>query len=292
MKKSYKGLFVGLSTIDLIYLVNNMLSCNTKIVSSKQLISSGGPAANAPIAFSHLGGRSKLITSFGSHPLAKIISDEVKNYNINLINLANKNSTLPTVSSIFVIASTGERTVVSANSAHINLKYPTVQGDYFNGTDIVLIDGHYMELCVKSAKIAKSKNIPVVFDGGSWKNGTEDLLPFVDYAICSNNFLPPMCKNAEQTLKFLQKNKINCAAVTNGYKPICFFNDDKYGEIEIKNIKAKDTLGAGDIFHGAFCFYLLKNNFDFISSLKKAAEIATLSCKYYGTREYMNHFVL
>jgi sugar/nucleoside kinase (ribokinase family) len=47
-----------------------------------------------------------------------------------------------------------------------------------------------------------------------------------------------------------------------------------------------DTLGAGDIFHGAFCHYLLECN-DFLLSLERAGEVASLSCTSLGTRAWI-----
>jgi sugar/nucleoside kinase (ribokinase family) len=47
-------------------------------------------------------------------------------------------------------------------------------------------------------------------------------------------------------------------------------------------IKAVDTLGAGDIFHGAFCHYILQQ--DFPTALSNAAKVAARSCESFGTR--------
>jgi sugar/nucleoside kinase (ribokinase family) len=61
------------------------------------------------------------------------------------------------------------------------------------------------------------------------------------------------------------------------------------GRISIDKVEAIDTLGAGDIFHGAFCFYYLKEN-NFAEALKKASAVATESCKYHGTRDWIQAF--
>jgi sugar/nucleoside kinase (ribokinase family) len=49
-----------------------------------------------------------------------------------------------------------------------------------------------------------------------------------------------------------------------------------------------DTMGAGDIFHGAFCFFSSEGK-GFVESLGEAANIAAESCRYKGTREWMKH---
>ncbi|MCV3216935.1 PfkB family carbohydrate kinase, partial [Plectonema radiosum NIES-515] len=51
-------------------------------------------------------------------------------------------------------------------------------------------------------------------------------------------------------------------------------------------IEPKDTLGAGDIFHGAFCNYILRESFP--DALAQAANIAAYSCQFFGTRRWMN----
>jgi hypothetical protein len=69
--------------------------------------------------------------------------------------------------------------------------------------DLVMIDGHQMLVGFAIAQIAKDNNIPIVIDGGSWKPGFEEILPFVDYAICSANFYPPGCTTCEEVIAYL-----------------------------------------------------------------------------------------
>ncbi len=57
-------------------------------------------------------------------------------------------------------------------------------------------------------------------------------------------------------------------------------------ELKVPEIEVVDTLGSGDIFHGAFCHFILQDN-DFIKSLEKATQIAGLSCTFYGTRKWI-----
>ena len=58
-----KGLFVGLTTLDFIYLSDRPLTENQKLVAQDYLTVAGGPATNAGVAFNYLGDHSKLILS-------------------------------------------------------------------------------------------------------------------------------------------------------------------------------------------------------------------------------------
>ena len=65
------GIFVGLSTIDLIYTVDEFPSANAKAVARSQAILAGGPATNAAITFSHLGGEATLVSPLAGMPLPR-----------------------------------------------------------------------------------------------------------------------------------------------------------------------------------------------------------------------------
>jgi sugar/nucleoside kinase (ribokinase family) len=149
----------------------------------------------------------------------------------------------------------------------------------------VLIDGHQMTVSEQIAKLAREQEITVVMDGGSWKPGLEKVLPYVDYAICSANFYPPDCQKSADVFAYLNEIDIPFVARTQGDQPIQYCTPNRQGEIEIPPIKAVDTLGAGDVFHGAFCHFILESSF--VNALTASAEIAACSCQSFGTRQWM-----
>jgi sugar/nucleoside kinase (ribokinase family) len=194
----------------------------------------------------------------------------------------------PPVSSIIVTETTGDRAVISLNATRIQIspeQLPTPID--LNVVDLVMIDGHQMMVGFAIAQIAKDKNISIVIDGGSWKPGFEKILPFVDYAICSANFYPPGCTTCEEVIAYLAAIGIPHIAITQGEKPIQYLSDGVLGELPVPQINAVDTMGAGDIFHGAFCHYILEQNFT--NALTAATKIASRSCEFFGTRRWMEN---
>ena len=284
------GLFVGLVTLDLIYLTENFPHRNQKIVAKDYVVTAGGPATNAGITFSYLGNHSKLAGVVGNNANASLIKADLETYQVNLLDLNPSGLDSPPVSSIIVTASTGERAVISINAKKTKARAEILPNNLLEKVNLVLIDGHQMAVSEAIASQAKVKQIPVVIDGGSWKSGWEDIFPYVDYAICSANFYPPGCQTTEDVVAYLINIGIPNIAITQGEKPILYFHEGNRGEIPVPSIKAVDTLGAGDIFHGAFCHYLLTQDFDFTSALTAASKIASLSCRYFGTRQWMKEF--
>lgn len=283
-QKSILGLFIGLITIDFIYQAKSVPRSNQKIVATDYTVAAGGPATNAAIAFSYWN-RAKLTGVVGSHPLRNLIAADLKTYQVIIEDLNPTQLEPPPVSSIIVTETTGERAVVSINAVKTQVTRDRIPEDILQGVDIVLIDGHQMAVGSAIAQQAKANHIPVVIDGGSWKPGFETVLPFVDYAVCSANFHPPGCKNTTEVFAYLTDIGIPHIAITQEENPIQYQVNGKYNSIAVPEVKAVDTLGAGDIFHGAFCHYILQASFP--DALAAAARIAASSCEFFGTRRWM-----
>ena len=280
------GLFLGLATLDLVYLAGKPPGENQKVVASDCTIAAGGPAANAAVTFSYLGNAAVWAGVLGTHAIAQLIRADLGEYNVRIIDLEPGRSHSPPVSSIIVTEATGDRAVVSINATKSQVDRQAINQDILTSINIVLLDGHQIAASQEIAQLAHSKNIPILLDGGSWKPGLEEILPFIEWAVCSDNFHPPNCYNSEQVFAYLSAAGISHSAITRGEKSILYLSNGTYSSIEVPQIQATDTLGAGDIFHGAFCHYILQNNFT--DTLTAAAKIASHSCKKFGTRGWMD----
>lgn len=281
-----QGLFIGMATLDTVYFSTSVPSSNQKISASDFTMAAGGPAANAAATFSYLGNRALLLAVIGKHPIAQLLRSDLAERGVEIRDLDPQQSQPPPLSSIIVTQSTGDRAVISMNAAKIQVSEDKVSPEVLAGVDLVLIDGHQMAASIAIAKFATSKGIPVVIDGGSWKPGYDRVLPFVDYAICSANFYPPNCPTFEDVLTYLADVGIANIGITKGGKPIQVLSQGRRTQIEVPKIDPVDTLGAGDIFHGAFCHYILRQNF--LDALTSASQVAARSCQFFGTRQWMS----
>ncbi|MBC7969726.1 MAG: sugar kinase [Verrucomicrobia bacterium] len=283
--QAHRGLFVGLVTLDLIYLVDRPPTDNEKIVASDYTVAAGGPATNAAVAFSYLGNQAIVLGMLGAHPMIQLILADLQQCGVTLADLAPDRPDSPPVSSIMVTKQTGERAVVSLNAAKTQAIADSIPAHSLQDVAVVLIDGHQMAVGRAIAVQARSQNILIVVDGGSWKPGFETVLPFADYVICSANFQPPNCQSADDVAAYLLQLGIPHVAITQGQQPILYWTAAQAGHIDVPVVNAIDTLGAGDIFHGAFCHAILQE--DFREALAIAARVAAQSCQHFGTRRWM-----
>jgi len=278
-----RGVFVGLSTIDVIYDVDHFPAPNSKVAANDQRLFIGGPATNAAITFSLLGGRSSLVTVVGRHAIAFLIRKELREHSVRLVDLNPDFQGVPVISCVS-IDKVGNRNVVSANANRVAAPPTDVDLKVLRAR-VVLVDGHYMESCQAWARTAKSQGVPVVLDAGSWKDGTEKLLKCIDTVICSSDFLPPGCTKQSDVFDYLKTHGVDNIAMTRGMDPVLFSSGSSAGSLRVPRVKAIDTMGAGDVFHGAFCYYASIGR-EFDSALSEAVRIASESCRYRGPRAW------
>ncbi|MDX3777986.1 PfkB family carbohydrate kinase [Streptomyces europaeiscabiei] len=294
-RKRPQGLFVGLCTLDVIQLVDHVPGANEKLTAREQVVAAGGPAANAAVAFAHLGGAATLLTAIGCHPLGIAVAADLDRLGVTVVDLAADSVEPPAVSSVLVTASSGDRAVASTNATAHRLAPPDGLDALMAASDVVEFDGHHLELATVAARAARAAGSRTVLDGGSWKAGTERLLPWIDVAVCSDDFRPPGAGTRPaaptDTLRFLRDNGVGWSAVSRGGHPIVWAGPDSGGAVDVPAVRVADTLGAGDVLHGALAHGLAVRDDvtspGFADALREAAAVASRACASFGTRAWM-----
>ena len=189
-------------------------------------------------------------------------------------------ASVPDLATLMISESTGDRSVVLSRSAQ-RPKVGRAAAEVLDGADAVLVDGHNMSAAIGLAKEAVKRGLPVLLDGGSWKDGTEDLLKCVTSAVVSADFAVPHERDA---LTSLRQFGVPWVASTHGSHPVRYLEDDRQGKIEVQHREVADTVGAGDAFHGALAVLLGSGSLTFAQMLAIATKVATASCRYAGSR--------
>lgn len=191
----------GLATLDVTQVVDALPGPDEKIVARDQSVTAGGPALNAVISAAHLGCAATLVTRVGSGGAASAVHAELAREGVDVVDLADAGWALA-VSTVLVTRATGARAVVSTNAAALDSALdaalgahaphaPALPSGLLDGVSAVLVDGHHLDLAVAVARSAQAAGVPVLLDGGSWKPGTAALLEHVDVAVLSADFRVP-----------------------------------------------------------------------------------------------------
>ena len=261
----------GLTTMDLIQYVDKLPGPNEKTQANSARLEFGGPAANAAFTAHSLGAETRLVTALGNGPLSLITAGQLRERGMTVIDAATGSWDVP-MSSV-AVTSQG-RAVISVN-AGIPPALRLTTG--MAGLDALLVDGHHLGLCLAMAREARALGVPVLLDGGSWKPGLDRLMPLLDAAVVSADFTGPLPDVP--------------VAVTRGQESITYRWRRGSGEIEVEPVPDPDTLGAGDVFHGAWLVHVARHGLDdFPAGLAFAAKIASESCRWPGAHEWARHF--
>ncbi|MCL2489339.1 MAG: PfkB family carbohydrate kinase [Propionibacteriaceae bacterium] len=274
----------GLLTVDHRLTVDAVPKPNQKVVALGSDFDFGGPAANGAATARVLGMPTRFITAVGSGLLASFALDGLRGLGVEVVDLLADEPGEPSVSTVMVTRSTGDRTVVSHNALSVRDNL-TLTGHELDDATVLLVDGHHMATAIRLCQMARRRGVTVLFDGGSWKDGTDELLKYVDVAAVSADFVPP---GAGDALDYVAASGCRQAVQTRGAASIRVLDNGHSSEVAVPPVEVVDTLGAGDVFHGALAYFMARDgdqgdpNETFSEHVRQAAEVASLSCRYEG----------
>lgn len=284
---------LGLLTVDHRLVVDQVPGPNQKINALQSDVEFGGPAANAAATAAALGSTARLITAVGTGPLTDFAMSQLASLGVQTVDLLADRPGNPSVSTVLVTAGTGDRAVVSHNAQSVPEDL-SLTGHELDDIDVLLIDGHHVNTAIRLAEQARQQGIMVLFDGGSWKPRTDELLQHVDIAVVSDDFLVP---GESDVLAYLSGQGCAVAAQSAGPGAIQVLTDHERRAVPVTpEPSPADTLGAGDVLHGALAHYLAQalaaatlndhgqgGLIDRIDDLiAEAAMVATESCRHPG----------
>jgi sugar/nucleoside kinase (ribokinase family) len=290
----------GVAVLDVQQTVDRLPGPDEKLVANDLLVASGGPAANAAVTAAALGVGARLVTRLGDSPLGALISADLAAHGVDVVDRAGPLDR-PAVSTVLVTRGTGQRAVISVDAPqHRGTK---ADGDLgaadwapalVDGMDAVLVDGHHLDLALPLAAAARAAGLPVVLDGGSWKPGLERLLVLVDIALISADLRVPADlagspgHPGDDVLAAVRALGPPVVARSRGPLPIQVLTDAGRAEVPVPHVVVVDTLGAGDVLHGALSAWLAERGTDDLrGGLAWAARIAADSCTAPGARGWL-----
>lgn len=279
------GLFIGRATVDIVSLVATFPAADDKVSAQDRLTLAGGPALNAAVTFAALGGDATLLASVGDDLLGEIVRRECRQFGVRLLEVERSAPVVTPVSVILSSMDTGMRCVVNSpvsDAPTLSLKQPPLP----SVADVVLLDQFEADVVALLADRLRSFQAPIVLDGGSWKAHTEWFLGLATLPIVSSRFLAPSVTDVSQMPNYLARRGVNRWAITQGASGLLWGEGGHTSTLPAVPVEVVDTLGAGDIFHGAFCHSYAKK-LDFEGSLRFAAKIAAESCRFSGTRQWI-----
>lgn len=275
-----KILCVGSASYDITIPVSDFPIENTKTRVDEKYECGGGPAATAAYLLAKWNMDVSFIGTIGNDEYGRKLINEFEQANVNLKNLFIENEET-TSSFITINTSTGTRTILTYRP-----KYKEIENVNLNFTpDVILTDGQEYKLMLNL--IEKYPNAITIIDAGRYTKQIEDLSKKVDYVVCSKDFAEKATNIDSSSLKKMYKKLKEIfntnIIVTLESKGCLYEHDDNIKLMPAIKVKAIDSTGAGDIFHGAFT-YGIANGLKLENILKLSNIAAGLSVTKIGSR--------
>lgn len=283
-----KFVCVGHATYDITLPVENYPIENKKQRISQKIECGGGPACNASYLLGKWNSDVSFVGVVGNDYYGQQIIKELNSIGVNT-EYVEKNSSTDTDSSYIVSnLSNGTRTILTTKKKEIaSLDNPVDITD----ASYVLVDGeHY--ITAKEVLLRNPKAISVL-DAGRFTKEVVSLGQIVNYVVCSKEFAENFSKiNVDynntnsiieiyKVLKSFYKDQTVIITLEDKGSFTCI--DNKYRLIPSIKVKTVDSTGAGDIFHGAF-IYFLSQNYSLEKVIKLASITSALSVTKIGSR--------
>ncbi|SKC46092.1 PfkB family carbohydrate kinase [Krasilnikoviella flava] len=286
--------FVGLTTLDVVHRAAGRPGANEKVTATRQDVAAGGPAANAAVTAAALGVRAVLVSALGAGPVAQAARADLDACEVQVHDVAGPDEGFPLpVSSVLVDDATGERSVVSADAALAVAPAPS-PGELgaLPRPDVVLLDGHHPAIArAVLAYVDGLRPRPrVLLDGGRWRPVFAELLPAADVAALSADFTVPadIAPGATDAAHGALLLGARAAVVTHGADPVEWTDGRDHGSVAVPRVTTRDTLGAGDAFHGALAAALARGA-GVPDACAAAVRVASTRVRFVGPRSWLAH---
>jgi sulfofructose kinase len=277
---------VGLNATDTLIVIPHFPAYGGKVPFHQEILSPGGQVASAMVTCAKLGLRSKYIGTIGDDERGRVQMESLRGSGIDLEHVQLRRGCPNQSAYILIDQSTGERTVFWNRPDCLAISAQEIEDEQIACARMLHIDGHDTAAVGRAARIAKAHGIPVSVDVDTIYAGFDRVLPYVDYLIASSEFPGRWTKIEDpfRALEAIQKEYgMKVAAMTLGAHGSLALVDGEFIHSPAYVVNCLDTTGAGDVFHGAFCYAVLQD-MPIGDALDFSNAMAALNCTAIGAR--------
>lgn len=281
-----KILSVGHSVLDLIFHVDKLPQHDGKFLVDDFISVGGGPAANAAVTIAKLGAKSYFAGRVGNDHYGQTVIDELQDYGVHCDYVTKIDQAATSLSAV-IVDNDGNRQIMNYKSSKLDDYIEHLKSINWQQFDAILVDVRWLQGAKYALKQAKKYNIPTILDADVSERNAKDLVQLASYSIFSEPGLYQLMNmyDPKEALSKAKEEFTGELSVTLGAKGFLYFEHGKMKKYDAINVKALDTTGAGDVFHGAFAYHIAKYKKNMKEALIFSAHVAALKCTRLGGRK-------
>lgn len=251
-----------------------------RIAASRVLNTCGGIASVSASAFQKLGGATGLISCVGDpSETTSFIEGELGQRRLDYLEIIRVPGT-ESPFSVIQIEGDGKRCITYFGGCVDRLALDMLPKERLTETRMIHIGGLKHAFCAELVRWCRRNTDALIsVDGGNLSRETADaVLPFTDVFIPDDKTVARTLGLApEEACRYYADRGASISCVTLGEAGSVAFRDGRIYRQPAFPVRAVDTTGAGDNFHGAFLYCLLKG-WDMPKTLAFCSAYSALTC--------------
>ncbi|UVD60539.1 sugar kinase (plasmid) [Rhizobium sp. Pop5] len=281
-------LCVGAAVLDTLFRVRSLPIGQGKILPYDMLQVAEGMASSAAFAVARLGGHASLWGAVGDDATGERIIADLGASGIDTSGMVVAQGARSAVSTI-LIDDQGERLIVPFYDSRLHDRVMPVTTRDVSSFNAVLVDVRWPKLALATLSAAREAGKPAILDGDVAGDGVIEMLaPAASHIVFSQPAAERLAGTSdlpEIVGRLKRKYEHAFISVTSGENGSFWFDDptSKIRHLSAPEVKAVDTLAAGDIFHGAFALAIAEG-MPIEETMRLSSMAAALKCQVFGGR--------
>ena len=272
-----------MAVLDRIFSVPALPTGPTKLYATDMLEVGGGPASTAAAAIVKLGGRARLFARLGQDSVGDTVLAGLEADGIDTAGVRRIEGARSAWSAVAVEPWNGERLIINTPGEGLDVEADWLGLDDLAGAGSVLVDMGWIKAAARLLLLARQAAVPSVLDADLGPHaGAVGLIGLADHVVFSAAGLAHHA-TTDDPIEGLRRMRLwapeSVLAVTLGAEGFLWLDGDTPRRVPAPRVEVVDTLGAGDVFHGAYALALAEG-----AGVEAAAHFANTAAALKCTR--------
>jgi sugar/nucleoside kinase (ribokinase family) len=277
---------IGVNVVDVLVQMPSEIQFGDKQEAEDIVIQGGGPSATASCVCSSLGWRTGYVTKMGENTLSRIARAEFQSRGVVPDLFVEAPSARPGVAMVQIDPQTAERTIFYKLAGYEALRATDLPREVLKDATVLIIDGYEPEAAEAALETVRNCDCHTVID---LEIGEPDVLHRM-LTLATDAILPLAAgrtitgkETPEKVLEALAQITEAQLVITDGIAGSWALTSQGIIHQAAFHVKAVDTTGCGDVFHGAYAAGLLEG-MELAECLEFATWIASIIAQRVGGR--------
>lgn len=282
----FDAIGLGSVCVDYLFVLRRYPEIGEKVVIQQYSKQGGGIIGTSMVAMARLGAKVSYIGKVGDDDLGRFTRAELEREGVDLSGLAIEAGAMSPFSYVLIDEETRNRTIFWSMGGVSPLSPLEISREHVISGRFLVLDDYEVEAALAAASWAQEGDTKVVLDAENVAPETEQLIKLCNVLKVSSSFAKEFTgeKEIERASASLRALGPDCVVVTLGEEgSFCLPQGGSFRTLGFQ-VEVVDTTGAGDVFHGALVYGLLRFN-DLEEIVEFSNAVAALKCTKLGGRD-------